>query len=209
MNSFKTALPMKGLKTPRLFLWFKGFIHGKVLHTGGLDPESATISSGYVTGQIKRFRNACVARRELAESKLSQKWSKADQLLIDYAILTSSLADGSPQNQNKSSSAQARINEKAAQKRASQQSERQVILKSLSDIVNDIQAELESAHDQMEATAELLLSSFSAYGHGLLMEPVYASTLPNVTSGNCAEQILKSHEDTWNKIGSILKEVKS
>lgn len=67
MGNNKTALPMKGIHTPRFFIWFRGFWHGKIIHTGGIDPETNTIASGYVTGQIKRFRNACVTRREKAE----------------------------------------------------------------------------------------------------------------------------------------------
>ena len=55
MGKTKTVLPMKGLRTPRIFLWILGFIHGKVLHTGGLDPETGTITSGYITGQSDVF----------------------------------------------------------------------------------------------------------------------------------------------------------
>lgn len=83
MSKVRTTLPMKGLHTPLFFIWTKGFIHGKIIRTGGLDPETDTICSGYITGQIKRFRNACVVRREQAEGSLAEVWNKADRLLVD------------------------------------------------------------------------------------------------------------------------------
>ena len=92
MRKKKTVLPMKGLRTPRIFLWILGFIHGKVLHTGGLDPETSTISSGYIIGQTKRFRNACVTRRERAEEVLAKEWADADRLLIDLSNINATLA---------------------------------------------------------------------------------------------------------------------
>lgn len=209
MGKIKTTLPMKGIRTPRFFIWFRGFWHGKVIHTSGLDPETNTIASGYVTGQTKRFRNACVTRREKAEEKLTKLWSNADELLIDYAVVTSALAESSKsQNSYSESNAQARSNERAAGKRTSRENERQTILKSLAKLANNILAEYDSAHDQMEATAEILASTFACYGHGLLMKPVYAHNLPVINYEDCAKQILINHEDTWNAIISILKEVK-
>lgn len=209
MSKLKTTLPMKGTRTPRFLIWLRGFLHGKVIHTGGLDPETNTISSGYLTAQTKFFRNACIARREQAEAKLTKSWSDADQLLIDFAAVSSALLDsGKSQSSLRESSTQARANERAAAKRVSREAERQAILKRLANIVNDIRAEFNSAHDQMEATAELLLSTFSCYGHGLLMKPVYAHNLPVIAFEDCVKQILSSHEDTWNAIVSVLKEVK-
>ncbi len=209
MSKPKTVLPMKGIRTPRFLIWLRGFLHGKIIHTGGLDPETNTISSSYITGQDKRFRNACIVRREQAELKLAKAWSEADQLLIDFTAVSNTLTDSDKsQNRHSESNAQARANERAAGKRASRESERQAILKRLANIVNDVRAEIDFAHDQMEATAEILLSTFSCYGHGLLMKSVYANNLPNITYEDCAKQILASHEDTWNAIVSIMKEVK-
>lgn len=209
MSKNKPTLPMKGINSPRFFIWFRGFWHGKVIHTGGLDPETNTIASGYVTGQIKRFRNACVTRREKAEEMLSKVWCTADGLLIDYAAVTAALTDsGKNQNSHSESNAQARSNERAAGKRASRENERQSILKNMAQLANDIRAEYSSAHDQMEATAEILSSTFACYGHGLLMKPIYDYNLPGITYEDCAQQILNNHEDTWNAVISILKEVK-
>lgn len=209
MSKIKTVLSVKGLRSPRSFIWLRGFLHGKVIHTGGLDPETGIISSGYVTGQTKRFHNACVARREQAEVKLTKAWADADQLLIDLAAVSSALADsGKSQNPHIESSAQARANERVAELYASREAERQSILKSLASIANGIRAEFNFAHDQMEATAEALLSTFSCYGHGLLMKPIYTRNLPAINYEDCAKQILTGHEDIWNAIISTLKEVK-
>lgn len=81
-------------------------------------------------------------------------------------------------------------------------------MKKLAQLANDIRAEFGSAHDQMEATAEILSSTFACYGHGLLMKPIYDYNLPGITYEDCAQQILNNHEDTWNAVISILKEVK-
>ena len=64
------------------------------------------------------------------------------------------------------------------------------------------------ADNNMEATAEILSSTFACYGHGLLMKPIYDYNLPGITYEDCAQQILNNHEDTWNAVISILKEVK-
>lgn len=210
MSKKKIILPVKGINSPRLCVWFRGFWHGKVIHTGGLDPETNTIASGYVTGQIKRFRNACVTRREEAEKKLGKIWSTADELLLDYVSVTAMLTESEKsQNSYSKSNAQARSNERAAAKRASYEDERQSILKNLAQLVNDVRAEYGSAYDQMEATAEMLSSNFACYAHGMLMKPIYDNNLPNIVYEDCAQQILNNHENTWEAISSILeKEVK-
>ena len=196
MSKTATVLPMKGLHTPRFLIWCKGFTHGK-LRTGGLDPETNTLSSGYITGQTKRFRNACIVRREEADAKLTKAWTEADQLLIDYSTLSASLAD---------SGGQTRARERAAGKRASRKADRQTILKNMAGLVNTIRGEYDTAHDQMEATAESLLSVYATYGHGLLMKPIYQNVLPDLVYEDSVQQILSAHANTWNALVTIVEE---
>lgn len=205
MSKTATVLPMKGLHTPRFLIWCKGFLHGKILHTGGLDPETNTLSSGYITSQTKRFRHACVLRREVAETKLTKAWTEADQLLIEYSTLSAALADSGGQNARSETSAQARARERAAGKRASRKADRQTILKNMAGLVNVIRGEYDTAHDQMEATAESLLSVYACYGHGLLMKPIYQNVLPELLYEDCADQILTAHESTWNALVTIVQ----
>lgn len=204
MSKTATVLPMKGLHTPRFLIWCKGFTHGK-LRTGGLDPETNTLSSGYIIGQTKRFRNACIVRREEADAKLTKAWTEADQLLIDYSTLSASLADSGGQDARSETSAQARAHERAAGKRANRKADRQTILKNMAGLVNTIRGEYDTAHDQMEATAESLLSVYACYGHGLLMKPIYQNVLPELPYEDCADQILTAHESTWNALVTIVQ----
>lgn len=198
----QSVLHMKGIHTPEIFIWFHGLWHGKVIHSGGLDPETNCIASAYVTAQIKNFRNACILRCEKAESKLNNSWHQADDLLIDYSSVTTVL-------QNTSDNAGVTADKQSVRKIAAYESERENILKKLAEIKNDIQAEFNIAHAQMEATAECLASKLACYGHGLLLKPVYNHNLPAIAYEDCTKQIINRHEDTWNAIVSIVKEVKN
>lgn len=197
----QSVLHMRGIHTPNLFIWFHGLWHGKIIHSGGLDPETNCIASAYVTAQIKNFRNACILRCEKAERRLNNSWHQADDLLIDYSSVTTAL-------QNTSGHAGADGGKQSARRIAACESDRENILKKLAEVKNDIQAEFNIAHAQMEATAECLASKLACYGHGLLLKPVYNHNLPAITYEDCAKQIINRHEDTWNAIVSIVKEVK-
>lgn len=71
---------------PRLLLWCRGFLHGKLLRTGGAAPRGV-ITSGYISGQLERFRGACAVRREQAEWALSGDWRRAGELLAQLEAL--------------------------------------------------------------------------------------------------------------------------
>lgn len=201
MDKNQSVLHMKGIHTPEIFIWFHGLWHGKIIHSGGLDPETNCIASAYVTAQIKNFRNACILRFEKAERRLSNSWRQADELLIDYYSVTTAL-------QNTFEHTRADVSRQNVRKIAAYKSEREKILKKLAEITNDIQSEYNIAHAQMEATAERLASKLACYGHGLLLKPVYNHNLPAMAYEDCAKQIINRHEDTWNAIVSIVKEVK-
>ena len=127
-------------------------------------------------------------------------------MLIDYAAVTSTINDSTKlQSSHNESNAQIRSKERAASRRVTRKAERQTILKNMAKVVNDIRAEYNNAHDQMEATSELLASVLSCYGHGLLMQPVYNYNLPDISYEDCVKSILDNHKDTWNAINSILK----
>lgn len=181
----KKTLPVKGLNAP--FLWCRGFLHGKLLHSGGLDPESNVITSGYITGQLNRFQSACILRMQAIEKKNAPAWMEADNLLIEYTAL------GAPPG---SSKAEQRGAEKASARKMA-------ILRRLSDIRNTVTTEHDLAIQECEATAKVLLQNFARYGHGLLLKPVLPANLPVLQYG--IEQVSKEHM-TCTAIDQLIKE---
>lgn len=200
-----TTLRMKGLRVPRILIWLHGFFHGKILHTGGIDPETQRISSAYVSGQTKRFHAACVDRRKQARAKLEHEWTAADELIEDFKNISSALEKLDEEHVlSKGTSADARSKEATQKRRSSYESDLLAIKKRLSNTVNTVKAEIHKANDQMEATCDLLQSGFACYGHGMLMKPVYPRNLPEVSYTDCSEQILKDHKATWDAMKTIL-----
>lgn len=205
MKRNRTTLTVKGLRTPPLFLWVRGGIHGKLLHTGGLDPQTNVITSGFVVGQLARFQSACALRVQQAEMTLKPKWSEADRILLELSAVSAQLTDGSRPAPETMDGSAARARERAAGRKASLTEQHLKMHKRLVEISNDIRSEISLATEQAASTAELLRSSFSAYGHGLLSRPVLNQNLPGIPQEDMAEKILRDHQSTWNTMQTELE----
>ena len=206
-NDVKT-LPVRGMRVPRLLIWTRGLIHGKVLHSAGQDDHTQAIISSYITGQTRRFREECSSYMLKVEKRLKNVWVEADALLIDLARMRTTLTAKScatpttPENND-----QLRAQERDAQYSANLQAEQQAALKQLSVIRNVISSELLTARNRMESTSERLLSTFSAYGHGVLLIPIRSAFLPEISFDEFITRYMESHEETWNAILKNTKEV--
>lgn len=208
MSRPATTLRVRGIRCPRILIWLRGLIHGKLLHTAGVDPETGRLASGYVSGQTGRFRLACVARRDLAERRLEKSWAEADRVLLALPGAVEAMeAISVPPKVPGETGAQARTRERAAALRAAAEEKLLELLRQLSDLYNDILKEYNHAADQMEATADRLLSCFAAYGHGATLRPVFDGMLPDVSADGCADAILSYHAGSWNQLTEALKEV--
>ena len=207
MARTKTVLKVKGLHTPRLLLWMKGFLD-RTLHTGGIDPENGEISSSYITGQVARFEEACEKRIAAADDKIKGLWAEADNKLIDYANLPQ--IERVPDYKDVpgiTNGAAARIHEKAEKDKAFREAKRIDIVKRLSDIENLILAESIQVDEEIAATANQLSSCLAAYGHGLLFKPVYPHMIPSIDTSKYAGKICKIRErdTTWNAMTCVVK----
>lgn len=205
MNKKNTVvLKVKGLHTPRLLLWAKG-VMDKLLHTGGLDPNTGELTSSYITGQISRFESACEKCFAEADDKLKPVWVEVDKLLVDYAQLSGVSGESTDDADNTTN---ARAREKAAKVKAANEAARVAIVKRLSELGNLVLAEVFQVDEAITSTSKHLASAFTAYGHGLTWKPVYKHMIPtiNTVDNYCADKLCDLHDVTWKTMISIVKE---
>lgn len=193
-------LKMKALRTPGILLWTRGVIHGKLLHTGELDRQTERISSGFITGQLALFQSACAVCCEETEAALGPLWTEADQILLELRTLSAELKQqsGLPVDPGQDSPSQARSRERQTEARATCTARQLQLRQRLAGLSNTIAGKLRLAEMREQATAAQLRSTFSAYGHGLLLRPVAERNLPPVPGMDIDKQILQQHLTTWN-----------
>ena len=208
MKKNRSTLYVRGLRTPRILVWFLGLLHGKILHSGGLDPDNEKIGSAYISGQIKRFRKACDCRLDRARKRLLNDWGTAEKLLIDYGDVSHAIAELDGKRSVPATAAEARAAEANELQRGVLNGRLTSIRKSLAEIANNVRSEMDNVRDQMDATSDLMLSVFASYGHGLLLKPVYSRYFPDITLRDTDGDILQGRENTWNTMISILEKDK-
>ena len=204
----KQVLRVPGLATPHWILWIHGWFQGHVLKSGGLDPETERISSSYITGMCRLFRKACAVRMEALEKELQNDWRKADELLVEYKNLSEKLGCRLSEPMSGTDSARARAMEEQEKVRTGVRSRREEVVRELVTVTGRIESTEYLAWEQMEAAAEKLRSAFAAYGHGLILEPVYAYNLPELVYKEYFEEYRKSHMPTTHALDKIVSEVK-
>lgn len=200
-------LKMKALRTPGLLLWTRGVIHGKLLHTGELDRQTERISSGFITGQLARFQSACAVCCEETEAALVPLWTEADRILLELRALSAELKQQSslPSDPGQDSPSQARSRERQTEARASCSARQLQLWQRLAELSNTIAGKLRLADMREQATAAKLRTTFSAYGHGLLLRPVAERNLPSVPGMDIHKQILQQHLAAWNAMQTELE----
>ena len=199
------TIPVKGLHTPRLLLFMMGLFHGKVFHSGGLDLETNLITSAYISGQTKRYHHACAVCIEEVEERLSVFWTDADRLLLRLEELDGILSDLGDINQDYSSNTLRRLRDREVTKRNKINTEKQQKMQRLVELFNAILEERNIIESQFAATAESMSSSFSAYGHGLIMKPLSIQNIPILTSETYVDLITERHRSTWDKMKCVLE----
>ena len=200
-------LKMKALRMPGLLLWTRGVIHGKLLHTGELDQQTERISSGFIPARFARFQSACAVCCEETEAALGPLWTEADRTLLELRTLSAELKQqsGLPADPGQDSPTQARSRERQTEARATRTARQLQLRQRLAGLSNTIAGKLRLAEMREQATAAQLRSTFSAYGHGLLLRPVAERNLPPVPGMDIDKQILQQHLATWNAIQTELE----
>ena len=208
-----TTLRMKWIRVPRIFFWLLGFLHGRILHAAALDPDSETVTSGFLIHLIKLFSSACILRADRSRETLKKLWPDAESAITEIGACKVSLDAAPSSGSTKDSGAQARAKEAQARDRAKLLGRLENAKERLHKSKNLIQDELAKAQNQADATAERLLALIGAYAQGVLRKPVRQCDLPPVPVENMAARILAAsdpgetgRENDWKSIQEYAKE---
>lgn len=209
----RAILSVKGIRIPMFWLWLLGVIHGRFLHSAAIDPDSETITSGYIVKMIKRFFSACVVRADFGRQNLKKAWVEAEYAMTVIDSCGPSPAEEQTPLTNGECGSKAREKEREARQRTEARAERENAIRKLTVNKSIILDELIHAQNQADATAERLLSLFSAYANGALRKPVRQRDLPELPRQDMAARILASPndvesgmEDAWRRILDHTKE---
>ena len=81
-----SKLKIKGAWVPSIFIWMLSLIHGKLLKTAALGPDGR-ITSSYVTGKLKLFRELAAQRLKDIEQELKAVRVEASSLMAEESDL--------------------------------------------------------------------------------------------------------------------------
>lgn len=194
----KKTLKLKGLKTPKLFLFIHGFTNGR-MKTAAVDSESGNLNSAYIHGKVYLFDKLCHDRVIQLDCGLSELRTEAETLLLELNELVvpplyhaNDLATHGVNASDTVVAAQAgraaaACAEKAAQAAAQRKQERENIRARRSWIIRRLVAIREKlaleeriCFEELAATADALRNCFCAYGHGALLKPINHTYIPPV-----------------------------
>lgn len=198
------TLKIRGMGLPRLFIWILGFIHGRILKTAAVDPETGYICSAYVTSKCKLFNEQSLNRIRKLENELKAVRAEAFDLMAEEAQLRKRLEEDIIDKPPSS------INEKRNAGRCAARHDGYIKnhennVRRLAAIDAKIRSCELQAREELDATAAALESRFATYGHGMLFCPVQSSLIPPVEYSFQLYQ--ESHKDENQQLRYILKEV--
>lgn len=197
----KKTLKLKGLKTPKLFLFIHGFTNGR-MKTAAVDSESGNLNSAYIHGKVYLFDKLCHDRVIQLDCGLSELRTEAQTLILELNELVipplycaNDLAmhgTGDANAPNTVAAAQAgraaaASAEKAARAATQRKQERENILTRRAWIIRRLVAIREKlaleeriCSEELAATADALRNCFCIYGHGALLKPINHTYIPPV-----------------------------
>lgn len=200
------TLKIRGMGLPRFFIWILGLIHGHILKTAAVDPETGYICSAYVTGKCKLFNEQSSNRVKKLENELKAVRAEAFDLMAEEAKLRKRLEEDIVAKPPSS------VNEKRNAGRCAARHDDYIKnhennIRRLAEINTKIRSCELQAREELDATAAALQSRFATYAHGMLFCPVHSSLIPPVEYSYSFELYWESHKDEDQQIRHILKEV--
>lgn len=221
MKKVKT-LKLKGLRTPRPFIFIHGFTDGRT-KTAALDPQDGHLNSAYIHGHIYLFHELCKKRVIQLEKELSGIRAEAQTLIKELKNIKLPPECNMPEvdrpdSQRPATIAASRFSRAAAAeadkvekanarlktKRENILARREWIIHRLIKIREQISLSERICIEEMEATSNALKNCYCTYGHGALLKPVHPAYIPAVAYDGYLDAYFNAHNELSQKITDIL-----
>ena len=194
----RSAIRLKGDKTPRTILYLKGFLHGKIYKTAALDTDTNRLRSAYLAEKLSLLDARCHLAVQAMEEDLHDQWTEAAELITRYRL--SGKTSTAPQSGTPREQAKASAEESAKRKNA------EMLLSRLTDIHSEIISRELLLTEELQQAAHGLLSRLSAYGHGVVRHPISHENLPVPVLQEYLTDYHTTHRPVREELLAILKE---
>ena len=199
-------LKLKGLGVPRIFIWILGFSHGCIFRTAVVDPETGTITSGYIAEKKRLFNKLSSEYVGRMENELKAIRADAAKLLSDEASLRKEADEIKMPGTMETVADKRAARTAAADMSACVKAHRQ-ILERLVELNGKITSREAIAREELDAVASALQGLFAVYARGMLIKPVRSGMIPSVEYEKSFEIYHSAHEKEDQQIAFVLKEV--
>lgn len=215
---------LKGLRTPRPFIFIRGFVNGR-MKTAELDHENSRLSSAYVSGMTCLFNEYCQKRVTRLESDLSAVRMEAETLLLEFKTLPgdrqteasawpyevpvklpATVAEAQRLRAAARSSAQAaELSSRVLEKQEAATTRRAAILGRLAEIKSRVATKEQICCQELGAVADALRARFCSYAQGVLMKPIRTQYIPELEYARYLDNYYASHNTLKREIAAVLK----
>lgn len=218
------TLTLRGVHTPRPFLFIRGFVNGR-MKTADLDQENSRLSSAYVSGMTCLFNEYCQKRVAMLETDLSAVRMEAETLLLELkALPRDSQAEASAEAPGvsaklpttvaeaqrfravaRSSAQAAELSSLVLEKQEAATARRTAILGRLAEIRSRIATKEQVCCQEFGATADALRARFCVYAHGVLLKPIRTRYIPEMEYAQYMDNYYAAHNTLKREIAVVLK----
>ena len=216
---------MKGLATPTIMVFMRGFFDGRFRATG-LDQDSGLLNSAYVNGKTDMFYKYCSERVDRLETDIAAVCTDAEKLLLELkdmpekirkirvteeepVKLPKKLPDSMEEAQlaraDARKAAKAKVDAEQSKANKNQMETRKIeILQQLVMIRDRILNKETNCRNELSATSFALKERLCVYGHGVLLKPVLHRYIPQLEYEWAFDLYNKNHEEIKRRISEVV-----
>lgn len=222
----KKKVKMKGLATPTVMLFLRGFFDGR-FRAAGIGKDSSLLDSAYTNGKTDLFYKYCNERVDRLENDIASIITEAETLLmelrsmpvtckgeeIDRAecvkapkVSSDSTQDAQAARSTAQKAAEAKKAIEQAKAKENQIKKRKTdILQRLVQIRDRISNKEANCRNEISATAFALMERMCVYGHGVLLRPILNRNIPQLEYEWAFDLYNNNHNEIKQRISEVVK----